>query len=85
MENQREHDSIKQKVDQIKQMENQIMLKRKEIGEIERKIKKESLKLWDSCQHTWVYDKTDYDSTISHYCSKCKLYNQRFLYLNPFL
>ena len=59
---------------QIRQLEYQIKV-------LKGSQKENYQKLWNTCDHNWVYDTSScFDDLIKYHCTKCYLYKRKDLY-----
>lgn len=55
--------------------------KEEEIRQLRKDAVLKRLVIWDTCPHTWVVSRTNFDDCCKRLCSHCGLWQDRSLYL----
>ena len=76
-------DNVLKIVEKNSQIDLEIHKCKIQISKLKEEKKENNRKIWDECQHTWVFDTSaPFDDLVKYYCGKCSLYRRRDLYFN---
>jgi hypothetical protein len=64
-----------------KELNKKLAEMEKGVRQLRKEVSLKRLEIWDTCPHTWVVSRTNFDDCCKRLCSHCGLWQDRSLYL----